>query len=268
MRALEFLLGAVAAGDSVATVGATGSTHALATARYAGVLGARTTVFRWPQVMNEAARRVDAELRSHADVRDSRSPVQAYIGAAMHRLRHRPHWIPAGGTTPLGILGHVDAGLEFAAQVADGVMPPPRRIVIPLGSGGTVAGLLLALAISGLDCEVVGVQVVPRIVANRRRVARLVAATRMLLEKLSDDAVGAPDLRRLTIDRGFYGGAYGRETVAGRDAASRYRAAHPAAMLDGTYAAKTCAAALARCDGQATVFWVTFDSRVMGTPTG
>ncbi|MCA7081928.1 pyridoxal-phosphate dependent enzyme, partial [Staphylococcus aureus] len=73
------------------------------------------------------------------------------------------HFVPAGGTSPLGILGHVAGALELARQVDEGLLPPPARVVLPLGSGGTTAGLVLGLAIAGIDAEVVGVQVVPRV---------------------------------------------------------------------------------------------------------
>src|SRR5439155_11916046 len=72
VRGLEWLMGDVRPGDRVLTLGPRGSTHALATAMYARALGARCVVVRWDQEMNTAARRVDARLRSVADVRDVR----------------------------------------------------------------------------------------------------------------------------------------------------------------------------------------------------
>lgn len=69
------------------------------------------------------------------------------------------------------------------------------------------------------------------------------------------------DMNQFSIERTFYGGAYGRETAAGQGAARRYRTAHPQAMLDATYMAKACAAAIVRCDAKPTLLWVTFDSR-------
>src|SRR5256885_1804915 len=61
--------------------------------------------------------------------------------------RRRPHtvFVPLGGSTPLGTLGHVNAALELAEQVAAGALPEPAAVVVPLGSGGTAAGLLLGL---------------------------------------------------------------------------------------------------------------------------
>src|SRR5687768_18564085 len=52
IRGLEWLLGGLRPRDRVLTVGPRGSTHALATARYASGMGAAVTVVRWNQVMN------------------------------------------------------------------------------------------------------------------------------------------------------------------------------------------------------------------------
>ncbi|HYD54258.1 MAG TPA: hypothetical protein VEA99_16605, partial [Gemmatimonadaceae bacterium] len=64
VRALEYLLAGVGAEARVLTVGGLGSTHALSTVRHAQFLGARVTVLRWRQEMNDAARAVDARLRA------------------------------------------------------------------------------------------------------------------------------------------------------------------------------------------------------------
>jgi hypothetical protein len=69
----------------------------------------------------------------------------------------------------------------------------------------------------------------------------------------------SPD--RLQVAEGYFGGAYGRETSEGRAAAERFRDGHGPTTLEPTYTAKTFAAALATCDGEPTLFWLTFDSR-------
>lgn len=272
VRALEYLLGAVAPGDRVLTVGGVGSTHALSTVVHAHRLGARVTVVRWPQEMNAAARDVDRRLRAESDrVHDSPNVGAAYLRVGYERLRARMtrtplHWIPAGGTTPLGILGHVNAALELAAQVERGMLPAPARVVLPLGSGGTAAGLALGFAIAGLDTAVIGVRVVPRIVARGSRVRTLASRTAQLIERVTAAGgrsvrVPRPPRALVQVEHLYYGGAYGREIDAGRDAAERFARAHGGCKLDATYSAKAFAAALAVCDGRPTVFWMTFDGR-------
>lgn len=263
VRALEFLLGGVGAGDRVVTVGATGSTHALATAIYTRRLGAESAVVRWPQEMTPVARAVAAWTdRTASRAYRARTVAGAYARAGWMRMRGA-RWIAAGGSTPLGILGHVEGALELAAQIERGAMPMPSRIVLPLGSGGTTAGILLGTEIAGLRVKVIGARVVPRIVANRRHVLRLARRTARLIERLSGERVPMPDPARLEIMHGMYGGAYGRETAEGRDAALRFEAT-VGSPLDATYGAKALAAALSLRGGEPTLFWLTFDGRWLG----
>jgi D-cysteine desulfhydrase len=177
VRALELLLAGVAPGDTILTVGPTGSTHALAVAAHGADLGARTQVITWPQEGHAVAHATSRRLGELARVTAARSVAEAYLRAATRRLRGGVHWVPAGGSVPLGALGHVDAALELADQLASTRLPRPDLLVVPLGSGGTVAGLLVGLALAGLPTRVVGVRVVPRIVANRGRVLGLATRT-------------------------------------------------------------------------------------------
>jgi len=262
VRALELLLGGVKPGDRVVTVGAMGSTHVLATATYARQLGARAVVYRWPQEVSAAAlevsRRIERVAQTHAI---ARTVAGAYVRAAIARLRGA-RWIPAGGSSPLGVLGHVGSALELAEQIARGELPAPRRIVVPLGSGGTVAGLWLGTAIAGLETEIIGVRVVPRVVANRRRVRRLAAGAARLIQRLTSERVPRPRENTLRIVHEEYGGAYGRETASGREASRRF-AAWCGLALDATYSAKALAAVLSAHNDGPTLFWLTFDPRVL-----
>ena len=262
VRALEFLLGGVGPGDVVVTVGATGSTHALATAVYARRLGARVRVFRWPQETNDVARRVAERIELEAHESEVRGGIiGAYVGAIVARLRGA-RWIAAGGSTALGVLGQVNAALELAKQVREGAMPQPDRLVVPLGTGGTAAGLALGFSIARLPIDVIGVRVVPRVVANRAHVRRLVAGTARLLERLSGERVSRPSTSAIRIEHAFYGGAYGRVTDAGADVARRCLE-HTGLTIDPTYGAKALAAAVAlsREQGGTTLFWLSFDAR-------
>jgi D-cysteine desulfhydrase len=262
VRALEFLLGGVRQGDSVVTVGSAGSTHALAVATYGKRLGAHVVVGRWKQEMNAAAIRVASRLAREADDAPIfSSPALAYIWATTARLRGA-RWIAAGGSTPLGVLGHTNAGLELIAQIEAGLLPQPERVVVPLGTGGTAAGLALAFAIAQRDIVVVGARVVPRIVARRGRVVNLANGTARLIERLTGDKVTRVSPERVHVAHGHYGGAYGRETGAGREAASRLRSSIGIA-LDATYSAKAFALAAELAERGPTLFWLTFDSRTL-----
>ena len=173
------------------------------------------------------------------------------------------HWIPAGGSCALGILGHASAALELVAQLQRDGLPVPREIVVPLGTGGTAAGLLLGLAVAGVATRVVGVRVVPRAVGNRWRVMGLARQGRSLLARLSGEETPALNADRLEIAQDAYGGAYGRETGTAGNAARALRVTG-GPSLDGTYSAKAFGHALARAHGtpeDSVLFWLTFDGR-------
>src|SRR5215471_12999698 len=182
LRALEYLLGDLSAGERIVTVGSEGSTHALAVATYGVALGARVFVGRWRQEMNATAELVSRRLsRTSEEAPVFRTPVGAYLWAFRKRLRGA-RWIAAGGSTPLGILGHVNAGLELVDQIDGGELPAPATVVVPLGTGGTAVGLALAFAIAGSPFVVVGARVVPRIVARASHLHRLARRTSALVK--------------------------------------------------------------------------------------
>lgn len=263
VRALELLLAGVGAATTVLTVGPTGSTHALAVAEHGARLGARTEVITWPQETHAVADATARRLAMRAEVTAAGSVAGAYLRAAVRRIRARPYWVPAGGSVALGALGHVGAALELAEQLAADELPIPDVLVAPLGSGGTVAGLLVGLALAGLPTRVVGVRVVPRVVANRGRVLRLAGRTRALLMRMAGAPLPAIDPGRLQIDDEAYGGAYGRESAGGRAAAAALRDAG-GPPLDATYSAKAFGVALARArraPDERVLFWLTFDGR-------
>jgi 1-aminocyclopropane-1-carboxylate deaminase/D-cysteine desulfhydrase-like pyridoxal-dependent ACC family enzyme len=265
VRALEFLLGDVSENDDVVTVGSEGSTHALAVATYGKRLGANVSVGRWKQEMNEAARRVGERVgRAARRAPIFRTPVEAFAWAWLDRARGS-YWIPAGGSSPLGILGHVNAGLELVAQIDAGQAPPPKFVVVPLGTGGTAAGLALAFAIAQRDITVIGARGVPRIVAREPRVRRLANATAKLIERTAGVPIARVRGDAVNIVHESYGGAYGRETDAAKRAADQLRMVSSIG-LDSTYSAKAFATALEFASRGPTLFWLTFDSRTLTTP--
>jgi D-cysteine desulfhydrase len=265
VRALEFLLGGISPGDTIITVGSGGSTHALAAAIYGTRLGARVLVGRWAQEMNAAAVIVADRLSETAtEAPVYRTPIGAYAWAWSQRLRGA-HWIPAGGSTPLGVLGHVNAGLELVEQIDNSAMEDPTHVVVPLGTGGTAAGLALAFAIARKNIVVIGVRVVPWIVGRAARVHTLADRTARLIERMAHGAVPRVQARSIVVAHDRYGGAYGRETDAARRAAERLRSVS-SITLDATYSAKAFSLALDLAVREPTVFWLTFDSRIQSMP--
>lgn len=262
VRALELLLGGLARGDTVITVGGAGSTHVLATAVHAARLGVKTIAVRWKHEMNPMADLAASRIATLIDD----SPVQRRVLFALALARYRAftrgiRYIHIGGSTPLGVLGHVNAALELAAQIRSGEMPMPRRVVLPVASGGTAAGLLLGFAIAGMDTAITGARVGPGMFVNRRNVLALARRTSRLIEGITGEKLPRLEASRLVIAHQVYAGAYGRALPRAIDAANILHEA-TGARLDDTYSAKAWVAALdeRRATRGPLLFWLTFDS--------
>lgn len=260
-RALQFLLGAAPAGARLVTVGGEGSTHVLATAIHGASLGHETHAFRWRHAMNPVAHRVSAAiLEQCAAAPILPATALAFAAATWRRAVSGDHWIPFGGTSPLGMTGHVESAIELADQVATGALPAPDRVFVALGTGGTAAGLALGFALAELQTTVVAVRCGPSLVHEAMWLRRL--ATR------AADDLGLPRdtarEMRITVDHGAYSGAYGRPLAAARALGDQLAATH-GVLLDDTYAAKACyaAARATAAAGSPVLFWHTFDARWM-----
>ncbi|MGQ0715595.1 MAG: 1-aminocyclopropane-1-carboxylate deaminase/D-cysteine desulfhydrase [Gemmatimonadaceae bacterium] len=263
VRALEFLLAGVARGDVLLTGGGEGSTHVLATAVHAARIGARVHAVRWRHEMHPVAERVALRsARECAVIERSASPLGGIVRTMLRRLRPNVRWIPLGGTSPRGILGHVNAGLELAEQVHAGELAVPARVVVPLGTGGTAAGLALGFASAGLPTVVIGARVVPRIASGGARVRWLARSTARWVRR--ETGVILPSLARdaVRVVHEAYGGAYGRVSPSATAAAEVMQRAS-GLVLDATYSAKAFDVALrvARAQPGVSVFWATFDAR-------
>lgn len=260
VRKLEFLLGAAVdgGGGDVLTLGAVGSNHLLATAVYGEALGLRVQAVVSPQPDAPNVRRNVRALHAHAEklwVARSDREVPIAWAKAWVSIRAFGGWAPTtfpiGGSNTTGALGWVLGGLEIAAQVAAGEMPPPDRVVVALGSGGTAAGLLVGLRLAGLASEVVGVRTAPAWLANRTRV---LALARRAMARTGQRV----RLDGLTLVHDQFGEGYGVPTAAG-DAAMA-RAAEEGLTLEPTYTAKAFAGMLAT-PGGTTLFVNTYNSR-------
>ena len=264
VRSLEFLLGGLREGDTIHTVGGAGSTHVLSTAMHAARIGVRLDARRWSHDMTPGADIVSTRVTGMVGRTPGWSAPVAIIRASFEASRSRHRFIPIGGSTPLGVLGHVNAALELALQIERGEMPSPEQVVLPLGSGGTTAGLVLGFAIAGLPITVVGARVGPRVFVNRFAVLRLARRTAALIQSMTGETLPPIDPRRLRIAQNVYGGAYGRPLATAFDAAEILQKVS-GIRLDDTYSAKAWVAAMdeARHAKGSTLFWLTFDARCL-----
>jgi len=262
VRALEFLLGGLKPGDSVITVGGTGSTHILATTLHASRLGVSTWGVRWQHAMNPIAIEVSDRIESMIEGCSIHMlPVIPIARARLRSMRQRSRYIPVGGSVPLGVLGHLNGALELAAQIERGEMPLPERVILPMGTGGTAAGLLLGFAVAGLDIELVGVRTGPRAFANKRAVISLARKTQTLIREMTGEPIDAVNPDRLRVIHGAYGGGYGKPAPGSIEAKQRLFD-KTGIVLDDTYTAKAWVGALEerKSFSGPMLYWFTFDA--------
>lgn len=248
-RKLEFLLGdALADGKrSVLTFGGIGTHHGLATAICARAVGLRAILALLKQPVTESVRRcllldhaAGAEMHYGATV--PLVTVRALRICGRELLRGElPYIIPTGGTSALGTFGYVNAAFELHEQIHAGQLPEPDWIFAPMGSGGTVAGLVLGAKLAGLRTRVAAVLVTDILPPSAAKLARLAARSLALLRQPAPEiptvAVAANDF---TIIKGYVGPSYGTPTDAACRARDLMRDLEGIA-LDTTYTAKCLA---------------------------
>lgn len=258
VRKLEFLLAQAEAegADTILTTGAAGSHHVLATTLYGRRRGFEVHAVLMPQART---RHVEENMRADLGAGAILHPLSGYamMPAAMAALaaklklqKKRVFVIGPGGSDATGVLGYLEAGLELAQQLLELRGREPDAIYLPLGSGGTAAGLAIGLAAAGVMSEIVAVRVTPRHLMNKAVISTL---TRGLVQRLREHTdrfpgVGEIAMKNLTIEEGFLGEGYGIATGAGREA-TRVAAETDGLMLDPSYTSKTMAALLAHARG-------------------
>lgn len=272
VRKLDYLLGRALDRDRevVATFGAVGSHHALATALYAGRLGMTPVCFLGHQASVE---HVHATLATHVA---NRTRIVRFGGTPEERFRlmrselrgRRAMIIPAGGSSWLGTVGFIDAALEFAAQLEGLDTGAPVRLYVANGTMGTTAGLALGFALADADVEVHAVRVTSATYANPEATRRLMQRTvRMLCRIDPGFPATLSDRARIRFRDGFVGDGYTRPTSASREAIAVARD-RLGLELENTYTAKAFAAVLqdlAHVDDACLAFWNTYNAQPLPT---
>lgn len=242
------------------TMGAAGSNQLVAMSRFAGPLG-----FSVRAVVVSQPRTARGEKNLRVALAHGLEPIACAswtLATGVLAAHGSPDTfiVPLGGSSVVGSLGFVDAAFELARQVASGAMPVPDEIVVPLGSGGTAAGLAVGLEEARLRTRVTAVAVAGPVPAVSMAVARLAWATARA--RGLDGASRVRAARRVRVTGAHLGAGYGHPSVEGTRATET--AARLGLLLDDTYTAKAfaCALAHARASREGVVlFWHTLSSR-------
>lgn len=268
VRKLEFLLGEAlrVRARGVLTFGVAGSNHALATSIYAQSCGLECHSMLTRQSNAAYVRRnLLAGLHAGAHLLPCNSEEDAAAEASrlISDARDRGETIVSvrgGGSTPLGCLGFVNAGLELAQQLRQQSLPIPDRIYLALGTVGTAAGLLLGIRLAGLPTGMVAVRVVREDIASPRRFRDLIQGTEQMLDCAGSCGDEVPEIRHEFIGPGY--ARFTTEGVAAMGVAHRSLGL----KLEGTYTGKAFAALLHDCrqgrlENENVLFWNTYNSR-------
>ncbi len=185
IRKLEFFArAAIDTGcDTLITCGAIQSNHARATAIVAAKLGLGSYLL----LRGEADAGYEANLLLDKLVGAKVKYVtrEEYFNAQdiMHDMAqelaqegHKAYVIPEGGSNALGSMGYIKAIREIKAQIK-GSDERPDYIIIPVGSGGTMAGSLLGVKLFNLDCRVIGINVSSTARHHSKRVLHIIEDT-------------------------------------------------------------------------------------------
>ena len=248
------------------TIGPTGSNHVRATAVYGRASGFRVECLLFKQPPTEYSEANYRTTCENADqvyevkrmstmfARYAYEQTKTVLGIGEER-----YFIPAGGSSPLGSVGYVKAVLELKSQIEADLLPEPRFIFVPVGTCGTIAGLIVGVRLAGLRTQVVGVRVADSVVANSWAISRMVRRVLRLI-----GAVDAHDInpRRIELWHGDFGKGYAIPTEAGTRAVAMM-AEHEGITLENTYTGKTLAGMAhyikeQGCEGEHVLFWNTY----------
>lgn len=268
IRKLEFILGDAQAKGArrLVTVGAIGSHHCLATAVMGRAAGFDLKALHFPQPVTPhvlqnclAIGATGAELKL-----SSKNTLPFALAAAKTRawfpFGDRPYYVPAGGSSPAGAIGYVNAALEIEQQIEAGEIPPVDAVVAAVGTAGTLAGLIVGFKLARRPIELIGVRVVDRLLANMFMVRRLVRKTEALLRRYGV-TVDRFDGVRFSLDHSQFGTEYGKTTPA-CDRAVEAARKMAGLKLDPTYTGKAMAGVLdGRFGGRSVLFVNTLSSR-------
>ena len=187
VRKLEFLVGdALARGaDTLITTGAYHSNHARLTAAAGVKAGLDVYLVLTPPGTPDPQGNLLLDKMLGARIVEARGDAAKAMEELAARLREtgrNPYVIPAGGASPVGVLGYVAAALELMEQMQN-LGEKPDYVFLADGTCAMHAGLLLGLRLLGAEeVKVVGISVSRDKHAASQRIAGLVEQASQLLK--------------------------------------------------------------------------------------
>jgi L-cysteate sulfo-lyase len=251
MRKLEYILGdALAKGcDTLVTYGATQSNHAMQTATAARKCG-MTPVLFLVALVEPDAQDVRANMLLNTilgaqvhiltpqpgeSMGDTFIRCRPQIDATIRELESRGHKVydlPAGGSTPVGVLGYIHAFAELVAQLED-IGVAADSLFMCTGTGATLAGLVAGKALTGSLMQIVGMRVVEG--DSEAYAERIVTLGKDALGLIGEDVPLSP--ADFALDDRYFAPGYEMPSAAANDDI-RYLARTEGLFADSVYSGK------------------------------
>ncbi|MHA1935006.1 MAG: 1-aminocyclopropane-1-carboxylate deaminase/D-cysteine desulfhydrase [Candidatus Thorarchaeota archaeon] len=240
IRKLEFVAGDARANgaDTLVTVGAVQSNHCRQTAAIAARLGMRCILLlagEEPKV-NTGNLLLDklfgAELKFFPD--DTYSSLNNKLDNIMETLQDfglKPYAIPGGAAMPIGVIAYAAAMQELQIQLEETGFAP-EKIVVGIGTGGTLAGMLLGAQMMDMDVQIVGVSVSESADELKERVSGLIHRTIEAYPEIFSKYIG-----EILVDDQFIGDGYGIMGEGGKTAIEMFGKME-GILLDPVYTSK------------------------------
>ncbi|GMT50263.1 MAG: putative 1-aminocyclopropane-1-carboxylate deaminase [bacterium] len=201
-----------------------------------------------------------------------RSPLSLPYAVSRELWRHRGkqvYLMPPGGSSPLSTLGYINAMLELKGQIDDGELPMPDYIFLPVGTGGTLVGLLIAKVLFNLPVKIIGMAVVDWIITNPVILKLFIYRSVRFFNQVAGTHLRASHIfKELHLDYRSLGKGYAHSTDEAKRAKDLLKREENI-ILDETYTAKAMAGAIdiVRTDLKAdtnVLFWHSFNSQDNG----
>lgn len=246
-RKLEFILADALNKNAktIITFGCAGSNHAVATSVYSNYLRLKCILMLIDQPNSIV-------VRQNLLLNNIFQSKLIYFSDALKRdfaakkiLENKDFYlIPIGGSTEIGALGFVNAGLELESQIKQNLIKEPDYIYVANGSCATTAGLLLGLRVANIKSKIVAVCVEPEKEENEflLKIENLYYKTNKYLNSLdSKFSIFEFPRENLILNKKFCGIEYGLFITEVVDAMKLFEATENI-KLECTYSAKATAA--------------------------
>lgn len=152
--------------DTLITTGGIQSNHSRAVAVLARQFGMEVVLVLRGEEPNSVNgnffldKLLDAKVRfiTPEEYRFKRDEIMDQEAQKLKKLGKAPYIIPEGASNAIGIFGYIKAAKEIKEQLTKDNLKIDY-IIIPVGSTGTITGLVIGKKLFGLDAEILGVNV-------------------------------------------------------------------------------------------------------------